>query len=124
VARRLSRNCLASFNVPGSSYAAGLESRDANGPWLVINSSILNLEVLPHGDLSALRIGPVPKRLGECIRKTQIQYILLEQEACTGHRNTFKLACNHVHGCVLIEAFFGSPTVKRHEGDVDLNVLT
>lgn len=71
----------------------------------------------------ALQMGPVPKRLGECIRKTQIQHILLEQEACTGHRDTFKLACNHVHGYVLIEASFGPTTVKRHEGDVDLNVL-
>ena len=59
----------------------------------------------------ALQMGPVPKRLGECIRKTQIQHILLEQEACTGYRNTFKLACNQGHGYVLIEAFFGTTTL-------------
>jgi len=53
-----------------------------------------------------------------------IQHILLEQEACTGHRDTFKLACNRIHGCVLIEEFLRATTVTRHEGDVDLNVLT
>ena len=58
----------------------------------------------------ALQMGPVPKRLG-CIRKTQMQHILLEQEACTEHRDTFKLACNQGHGYVLIEAFFGTTTL-------------
>lgn len=79
--------------------------------WLVTNSSTLNLEVLRHGDLSRSANGSDSKTSRGVHAQNAIQHILLEQEACTGHRDTFKLACNQGHGYVLIEAFFGTTTL-------------